>query len=456
MHDDDIKTDLSDVVSDEQRTGSENDENANASATPKAKRRRFHPFDPMRQIDTSDTPPASQPQPTKDDAVEKGAPEVSDVPRDGVTTNGRREQTSERQARVRNRPQRDPATGTQAFYIRKVDQLIGRYCVQYQIPDDVEIPYVCFANWLLAIRNLHEPTSWRVYRNAAVYYLEGLNDPDAAEAAALLRAENGHVAQWDAKARRAGSQTGKREEGDNTARSISYGSYRALLEGVKFAQATRDVRQTLHDFVEASLVTGLWPVEWSAAAVVKTRAPDSEAVQEYLQVVSGGSSPHERVVIRALDISDLAPDRKRSIRRMAEIGAEWAASGVFTDRLKNVKRQFRLVRDRAPGVEMSRYVITPYTFRHQFIANCRQTYKPVEIAALIGHNDVATMADLTAHRGATWSDRERPTLPQPSRQDLLRADDRIDAYRREAMHMRVARGRLVDSEPPVAASVETA
>jgi hypothetical protein len=234
-----------------------------------------------------------------------------------------------------------------------------------------------------------------------VYYLEGVNDPDAAEAAAMLETENGHLAQWDGRARRSGSQTGKSEEGDSAARSLSYESYRALLEGVQFARATRRVRQILHDFLEASPVTGLWPVEWSAAGIVEARSPDSGAVREYLQVVSDGSSPAEHVVLRALDIGELATDRKASSRRMAEVGADWAASGVFDNRLQHIKRQFRPVRDRTPGVKMSRYVITPYTFRQQFIANCRQTYKPVEIAALIGHNDVATMVDLTAQRGAT-------------------------------------------------------
>jgi hypothetical protein len=156
------------------------------------------------------------------------------------------------------------------------------------------------------------------------------------------------------------------------------------------------------------------PVEWSATEVVREPSGENGRERIYLRVLSAKTTNNRsHAIIRTLDITIVGAHRRTAIERFSRVGAAWVRKDVSHDRMDHLKRKFRKVCKNTPEFQIDAYQMTPYNLRHQFIANAKAQYTLIELAALVGHNDVETAAAHYGRRTFSLGPDACPAMPTP-------------------------------------------
>jgi hypothetical protein len=178
----------------------------------------------------------------------------------------------------------------------------------------------------------------------------------------------------------------------------------SLLDHLQSKHNKMKYAKPIHAFIEATLVTGLRPVEWHTACLYKAKEEIPSAIVEKENydggypalVVKNAKATNGRSYSdwRVIDCSEL-PERaiifiKLAINYGTGLGVKNFNWSSFYESLRvSLHEIIKKELPRLKGVSL-------YTFRHQCIANLKQVYSVVEIALIVGHgNDITA----TEHYG---------------------------------------------------------
>jgi len=192
--------------------------------------------------------------------------------------------------------------------------------------------------------------------------------------------------------------------------------------------------------MRATIRTGMRPSEWATSEIRIVRDQDAPHGRQIWLFVCNAKVSNGRAngPIRAIDLTEIEDRFIEPIWRTIEVArfnTEMEGLGVWLARMRRVLNQLDKI-----GLVQNRY--TPYSARHQAIANWKSVYTPVEVAALAGH---AVPKTATTHYGKmkdAWpSVRLGTLLVRASPVDVARIEARV-ALGREAQKMRDTRASM--------------
>jgi len=230
---------------------------------------------------------------------------------------------------------------------------------------------------LILLRPELSPRTWRNYKAATLYYLETYHPQHTTAIAELTKYTS--VGLTDRASRTSGRKIKQVPE--------------AAWAAIKFSLLQRERRghkysRGLLTICEATLLTGLRPVEWSFSEI-STHAEDGRRILHVRNAKHSNGRAN-------------GPTREMYIDGLTdvEIGLlrEAIALSECADEAQAEKLQLALKHEleAARGVDLSPHnrrqsSVTLYSFRHQFIANAKQTFDdPVITAAVVGHYSTKT------------------------------------------------------------------
>lgn len=273
--------------------------------------------------------------------------------------------------------QTDRSAKTEARYEKNYRMLVNQVrsgCEPESLPGNELIAY------LIQSREKYSMSTWRQYKASVVWYIKNrLGGYDE---------ELEHLQTISSKglAKKSRQTSGKKKK------RVPESAWRLLqLKLIERQQSGYASALALWTVLAATLQTGLRPVEWSNAAITthqdsqrpvlrvkNAKHSNGRANGEYREIFLDGLDPKQIVIIKAA-IGVFQGEGKDS----AEVIQKRLA-----DEMTNVISA--MTRDsRQNGAEVSG--IAMYSFRHQFLANAKQTFEnPQIIAALAGHNSTDT------------------------------------------------------------------
>lgn len=224
-------------------------------------------------------------------------------------------------------------------------------------------------------------SSFRKAKNALLFILE-TRFPHLTEAISALQAESSAGLP-----KRSAKTSGRKRKEVPTAtwRALQSALRRRIANGHKHAAGLLNV-------LTATLATGLRPHEWctSRISVDTTSAPGS--VREILLIKnSKHSNGRANGTFRAMFIDELGEEDRAAID--AAIVYCRTESVAEADRIQlALKHELEFTRDQIMVSSKQQHSsVTLYSFRHQFIANAKETFAdPSIIAALAGHSSTKT------------------------------------------------------------------
>ncbi len=140
--------------------------------------------------------------------------------------------------------------------------------------------------------------------------------------------------------------------------------------------------------LEGTLLVGLRPIEWCYSELTTHAATERPVLRVRNAKHSNGRA---NGAYRELFVDDLAPGELATIQEALRYCA--AASDEDAQRIKlALKHEMEAARMMAvAGSRKPMSSVTMYSFRHQFIADAKQTFEtPLLISATVGHNSTKT------------------------------------------------------------------
>ena len=223
--------------------------------------------------------------------------------------------------------------------------------------------------------------TWRVYKAAVIHFIENHAGSSYYLAADTLRNE---------------SSKGLKRWSDRTSGPKAKKVPLEILNGIRAALRARAKRGHRHadglmQVLEATLITGLRPNEWCTATVV----PDGE--RTLLRVRNSkfsngrGNGEFRELILNELDAEQMASIRQ-AIAYCSVNDADDPDDAIqrlvrsLKDEMITVMHMVDPIHQRKGGSS-----VTLYSFRHQFIADAKNTFDdPVIVAALVGHSSTKT------------------------------------------------------------------
>ncbi len=167
---------------------------------------------------------------------------------------------------------------TSAQYQKRGRLLINRYKRELNIPQDYgDFDAKGFVHWLLSLKPIYRPSTWRVYRQATYHTLQSKPDDDIEEALDMIdndimEGDNAVGLQNDLKegelkqsAYKTSAMKEKRFPKADFDRYLAYLQYKSRS---KYAPL-------LTDMLIASVYCGLRPIEWRATSFETSRDPET-------------------------------------------------------------------------------------------------------------------------------------------------------------------------------------
>lgn len=305
--------------------------------------------------------------------------------------------------------------GTLEQYRRRGQDLLSRYMRERGLnPGAGESSPDRFANWLADQRPQLRPATWRLYRQAAFYLVEGWPDADLSSVAQILDEALGA-------ATKPPPRTSARKE-----KRIAEQDFRALCRYLVRDGSTGPAWET-RDWLIAAIATGLRPGEWRQATLI--RHGDHQLLVFIREKTTNGRSLGERAT---LDVSALGVPEVAAIRRMAERGQAWHAAGKYAPKQEACGQVLRAACNSLWPRRARGYCL--YSCRHQATSHFKAMLTANEVAAVLGHAVTHTMVSYGKRRQA-WSVDSRfpPPLPLPGAADLVRFT-RKTTWRRRDRH----------------------
>ncbi len=303
--------------------------------------------------------------------------------------------------------------GTLEQYRREGQNLLARYLRVVGLrPGGGESNPNEFARWLANQRLDYRPTTWRFYRQSALYLIESWPDADL-EAVALVLYEVPSVA------RKPPPRTSARK-----LKRIPAPDFRSLCRYLTRKSSTNAAWET-RDWLIAGVATGLRPGEWRQSTLI--RRGDQHLLAFIREKTTNGRSLGEQAV---LDVSALGAIELAAIQRMTEHGGAWHATKQYAPKQESCGQVLRaacrsLWPRRTRGYSL-------YSCRHQATSHCKAALTVEEVAAVLGHAVSHTMMSYGKRRDAWSVDcRHPPPLPLPGAAGLVRSTRKTSRLRRD-------------------------
>ena len=306
-------------------------------------------------------------------------------------------------------------------YRTRGQALVNSYMREMSLtPGGGESSPEAFANWLAAQRPNLSPATWRLYRQAALFYIDGWPNADLAEVARTLE-----------DALQPGAKLPPRTSARKQKR-IPAEDFRALC-GYLIRDGSTSASWETRDWVIAGVATGLRPSEWREATLYQLG-------DQYLLRFRRKKTTNGRGlgVIAILDLSALGQLELAAIGRMAEHGRAWHAGGEYA-RQQEAHGQVLRAACQALWPQRAR-VYSLYSCRHQATSHMKVTLTPEQVAAVLGHAVTDTMVSYGKGRHA-WSIGNRLSPPRPM-------PGSAEKVRRTRKTMRPHRDLLAENDTP--------
>lgn len=162
----------------------------------------------------------------------------------------------------------------------------------------------------------------------------------------------------------------------------------------------------LHAIIEATLIAGLRPTEWTTAKITQDMTEISALTRGVLDydggfpalIVKNAKATNGRSfgTFRGLDLSGIDGKGLIFIKlAIAYCSGEDDPDFSWKDRYNTLRVSlYNMIRFHLPSLKG----VSLYTFRHQCIANLKQKYTPVEVALIVGHLNDTTASEHYARK----------------------------------------------------------
>ena len=347
---------------------------------------------------------------------------------------------------------------TMEQYLRRGSMLFERWrLVTGAAPDNEEdADPVAWVNWLLSVKPSLKASTWRMYRQSVLHWLEGFPGQNTTEAMRLLETDITEGSRPEEVERRRKAARGRGgitgvtsvgEEGDEDdedrtsalkEKRIPEDALEKIRMRLRLASRSR-LAEALIDWLEAGVLTGLRPVEWAAVDMVVRSAPETEATpygrMVLLYVINAKATNGRGTgVARTLDISRFSEREFGVVRRHAGRCRGWLESGRFTavkgqcsTLLRNTVSALWPKGENGGIAEGRHYAL--YSCRHQAIANWKALNMPLEeIAAIVGHGVTSTTTERYGKRRSGWKPEKIPEPPRGIPEEVNMVRQRISMF----------------------------
>lgn len=347
----------------------------------------FKPYAPKRQ--GNEPPPPSPKRATFDDVKRSAADRLVEA-NDPVVLGSAKGVTR--------------TESTRQQYDKRGRQLEERFHREKDIPSGTPLAPMEFATWFLSLRPDLKPSTWRYYKQAAVFHLTRIQSSDAEEAIAHIEGETRWDSEMDLQSVRAAgkkAKAGGRVASANKAQFFDYEDWQRLDAYLRMRSWSK-YTGFLRNWLRAGLATGLRPDEWRSTTIMVHEASTGDRI--YLFVANAkATNGRGNGAVRSIDITDFSEETKLAIEQMSADGARWEADGEF-DSVQNQVAQTLYRADNAlwPNRKTRTYAL--YSCRHQFILNHRSLGVAEEnLSAMLGHMVTDTQLTHYGRRGKGWS-----------------------------------------------------
>jgi hypothetical protein len=316
-------------------------------------------------------------------------------------------------------------------YLRRGKLLFDRWRREMRLTAGLDaLSPIDFVNWLLSLKPSLKSSTWRMYRQCAIHYVEGWPGEDMNKAVEML--DNDAIDR--SREPKEEQETSGRKRSKPERRTSALKEKRFPVEDFErvmtyLNQFSRSkVAQTTIDWLRAGVMTGLRPIEWRASDLEITADPKAaRGRRAYLYVINAKATNGRGTgVVRTLDVSAFKDEELEVIRRMVDKARDWAIRGNYGDMQGKCSDLLYAATDRIWPTR--RYAYSLYSCRHQAIANWKSIMEPSEIAAIVGHGVTATQGEHYGKRRSSWPPEAMPTLPRAVPEELAVVRDRIRMY----------------------------
>lgn len=291
-----------------------------------------------------------------------------------------------------------------------------------------------FADWLVATRQPYmKSAAWRVHRQAAIAAIYTIPSVHIDEAIGIL---NEYLQVGDDKGNRgAGSRADKRP----TAEFMTYDHFQRLKRKLREMKASQ-VCLALRDLLDASIRTGLRPMEWELSFIERQTNPTCPRGENvWLHVVAARSEQgHSCYCYRSLDVSNFSVEALSAVERTVQRSHVWTLADQWTTWQGEVAKMFNSTCDELfPRMRMK---YTFYSLRHQFIANMSAIYERDRVVAMSGHDVTSAQREHYIKRRIAWTEAQLEAIPRAVAEQVVRMRKRLRALdeRREIKSLRDA------------------
>jgi hypothetical protein len=342
-------------------------------------------------------------------------------------------QGEERRA-LRVRSRQDAATGdsyakaasTQAKSLQRGTGLFARYRRELglQMMHDEDVDPCDFVIWLFSLKPmLASSSSWRIYRSAALAWVQTVPHARLEEAVAMLEADIG-IGADEGRARPRGRRGGPARS--EPAKRFARPDFEAVMHEVGKLSRSAAV-PWLRDWLSAGINTGLGPSEW-AATVLEVRSDPKRRHERLarLHVLNTKARAGANAIQRTLDISNFSDSAFDAVRRHTERASEWSLAGQFEMRHSQCAQVIYDVCSVLFPRQQQRYSL--FSLRHQFITNMKTIYQSAEVAALVGHISKDEAVEHYGKRRRAWLREEIREVPVPMPEQVKRMHRQWELY----------------------------
>lgn len=295
---------------------------------------------------------------------------------------------------------------TKSEYINRARQLISRAKKELNFNADEELDVRQFVVWLVEIKPTLSRSTWRQYKSAVVYYLEQYEFQDIAiEALEYIKniTSEGALKQTD-------------KTSSLKLKKIPIEDWLKLDEFLK----SSDLKwhSQLRDWLRASILTGLRPVEWKGSFLVDNDGMTCLKVPNAKNTNGRSHGEYRTLVLENMSTEDMRAIKSHLNNIRMFLGMEeyeYFYRGCAISLYKTCRKLW----------PRRKKHITLYSTRHQFSANAKSSgLSKVEVAALMGH---AVDITATMHYGRkTAGNEEIGVSPIDAEVAKIRQIDKTD------------------------------
>jgi integrase len=297
---------------------------------------------------------------------------------------------------------------TSLSYRNRVAELGKRFERECTVPVSRETAWSAFVEWIISRKADWSASTWRQYKSAVVFVgirltRKGSLSLDGMEATLVLSSE---------------PQTGSSPKGRATSahkrKRFPKEDMNKILDNLMRSHSKHS--NPLAIFLQANLVAGLRPIEWTQACVVAD--PGFALVLQVANAKDTHGRSHGQ--LRHLRWRTIADVDRDVIVEMLEISKPYAGRPAGFDAF--TKSLQRLLRETCQALWPRRRTgYTLYDTRHDFAARAKLVYEPEEVAALMGHgsDETATRHYGRLKAGSMVVAHDR-VLPEPDPEEVQR------------------------------------